>query len=208
MGDNEEVETPRGSPPEPHGWRKVTRRAKSRDERSEGSEDVENLLDSSGLEDGSRYFKKWFDNTGDGIEPNPDDLEPDSARQSIRPETKKRKRLEKKPKKAHSKIKEPPAFPWGFGDQLSSVSRFGQDDIRETNTGVPLQAATGLDKRNVPSGVHFNRSKGGKKKKTTRRHSTRSESRDGHTTRGSGDPESEKSASSGSTESTTRPPVK
>ena len=182
--EEEQLGTPRGSPPSPHGWRKVARRVKSRDERSDGSKDVEDLLDSPGSEDGSKYFKEWFNNTPDGVELDSDDIKSGSgsARQSIRPETKKRKRREKKTRR---KIKEPPGLPRGFGEQLSSVSRFGRDDTRRNEAVAPTPVALRLDKRNVPLGVHFNRTKGNKK-----------------------GPESDKSSSSSSAGSTPLPPVK
>jgi len=209
--EEEEVGTPHGSPPVPHRWQKVTRKVKSRDERSEGSKDVEDLLDNSGSEDGSRYFKKWFDETQDGGEPTSDDVEPDDARQSIRPETKKRKRVEKKPKKAHHKVKQPPAFPRGFGDQLSSISRFGRDETRKTKAVPPTPAMLRLDKRNVPSGVHFNKAEGSKKKKNSRSRSKNShqdESEERRTTKETETPGSDKSTSSSSASSTPQPPVK
>ena len=211
QGTNEEIETPRGSPPLPHGWRRVTRKAKSRDERSEGSKDVEDLLESSGSDDGSRYFKKWFDETKDGNEPESDDDEPDSSRRSIRPETRKRKRIEKKRKKAQHKVKEPPAFPRGFGDQLSSISRFGRDDNRKAKAVPQTPIMLKPDERNVPSGVHFNRAEGNKKKRTRRsrsRHSHQNKSGDRRTTKETDSPESDKSSSSSSMGSTPQPPVK
>ena len=211
QGRDEGIGTPNSSHPLPHGWRKVTRKTKSRDERSEGSKDVEDLLDSSGSDDGSRYFKKWFNETKDGDEPEVDGDEPDRSRRSIRPDTKKRKRREKKPKKARPKAKEPPAFPRGFGDQLSSISRFGRDDNRRTEVVPPTPTIMKLDKRNVPSGVHFNRHERSKKKRNTRSRSKGSlqdGSRSRHTTKDTEDPESDKSTSSSSTGSTPLPPVK
>ena len=212
QGTDEEEEdgTPRGSPPVPHGWQRVTRKGKSRDERSEGSKDVEDLLVSSGSDEGSKYFKKWFDDNHDGIEPEPDDVEPDDIEpddvgQSLRPEKKKRKRQEKKPKKARGKVKEPPGIPRGFGDQLSSISRFGRDDTRKTEVVAPTPAVIRLDRQNIPSGVHFNRTQENKKKTNERsrsRHSRRDEYRDRRTM------DLNDSSSSGSTDSTPQPPVK
>ena len=158
--EGEEIGTPCGLPPDPRGWRKVTRKVKSWEERSEGSRDVEDLLANSGSDDGSRYIKKWFDKTKHDNGPDSDDAGPENTGRSLRTETKKRKRQEKKPKKAHGKIDEPPAFPRGFGDQLSSVSRFGRDDTRKTGAGAPTPVTAKLDRRNVPSGVHFNKAGG------------------------------------------------
>lgn len=172
--DVEEDRTPSGSLPVPHEWQTVTRKGRSHDERSEGSEDVETLLDNPGSED-SKYFGKRFNESQDGDEPRSDGVESDNGTRPTRPETKERTRQARGSKQARREVKDP-ARPRGFEDQLPSIGRIWRGNSRDTAAGVDAPALVTVrpDKQNVPSGVHFNSAEGSKKKKSDHSRSRRS----------------------------------
>ena len=106
------------------GWRKVNRRTRSHDNGSEGSEDVEHLLDDYDS-DGSKYFKKWFDENK-VEEPDP---EPESELEGVGPNTPRRtSRRRLKKSKQHGKRDwkgKQPIRPQGYDQFLLSISQAG-----------------------------------------------------------------------------------
>jgi hypothetical protein len=139
-------------------WRKVPRRKGSRGERSDGSEDVENLLDGSGSDNGNIYFPSSFNENGDaeGDEPEPaqlsevekvaNDPEPDNVPLI---DLNKVASKSKKDRKGKKPIQAP-----GFDKFMSSVGA-GSSRSRKSVKEAPKPTPVKPDKKNIPAGVHF-----------------------------------------------------
>ena len=158
--DNDEGVAHPGSPSVPNAWRKVTRMGRSRDERSDGSNDVENLLDNSETEDNSRYFQKWFGETQENGDSEPEDEAPEEAEWTSRSSSKRSKRRSKKKSKKSNRKDKEPVRPRGYDAFMSSISQIGRGGAQNPATENLSAAIAKPDKRDIPSGVHFNKVKG------------------------------------------------
>ncbi|KAF9785380.1 hypothetical protein BJ322DRAFT_1020915 [Thelephora terrestris] len=140
-------------------WKKVFHKSSKNDVGSDGSRDVENLLDRPDSRDGSKYFPKDFHESDEEEqdEPEPEHEESDfDAR--LKSELAKilKKRDKDKLKKKRRKGKEP-VRPKGFDTFMSSISQAGGSGARNPAAEALSSISVRHDERNVPSGVHFNR---------------------------------------------------
>ena len=67
------------------------------------------------------------------------------------------KRLIKKKVPKRSRKEEKPVRPRGFDALLSSISRAGRGESQDSTVMDPPKAIRKTDKRNIPSGLHFNK---------------------------------------------------
>ena len=142
-----------------HPWKKVFRKLSKNDDQSDGSKNVENLLERPDSRDGSMYFPKDFNGKG-GMEPEPeedssDDHLSDRAKVNTEREAlKKSRRSKKKSKKSSRKGKEP-IRPKGYDNFMSSISQAGSRNKQNPAVEALSSISVKHDRRNVPAGVHF-----------------------------------------------------
>ena len=142
-------------------WKKVFRKWLKGSEKSDNSRDIENLLDRLTSRDGSKYFPKEFYGSDKDEEPEPDEPESEPSldtqlrRQAVMMSGQSGKN---KPKK-NPKGKEPIHLE-GYDEFMSSINQAGAKHERNRAAEALGAISAKHDKRNVPSGVHFNRTKG------------------------------------------------
>ena len=126
--------------------------------------DVENLLDNSETEDNSRYFQKWFSETQENGDSEPEDEAPEEAEWMSHSLSKRSKRQSKKRlKKSNCKDKEL-VHPRGYDMFMSSISQIGRGGAQNPAMENLFVAIAKPDKQDIPLGVHFNKVKGTRKR--------------------------------------------
>ena len=117
-------------------------------------------MDNSETEDNSRYFQKWFGETKENGDLEPEDEAPEEAEWMSRSLSKRSKRRsKKKSKKSNCKDKEP-VCPRGYDAFMLSISQIGRGGAQNLATENLSVAIAKPDKWDIPSGVHFNKVKG------------------------------------------------
>ena len=142
-------------------WKKVFRKSSKGSEKSDDSRDVEDLLDRPTSRDGSKYFPKEFYGSDEDEEPEPDEpeSEPSLDTQLRRQAAMMSGRSGKNNPKKNPKGKQP-IRPEGYDEFMSSISQAGAKYERNRAAEALGAISAKHDRRNVPSGVHFNRTKG------------------------------------------------
>jgi hypothetical protein len=146
----------------------VFRKPPRSDDGSDSSQDVENILERRISRDGSRYFPKEFNNSDEDLDLENErdareeqELSKSSKGSKKSSELSKSSRKSKRSSKKRSKKKDrkgkAPVRPKGFDEFMSSISRAGTHGGRSRAAEAISSISTRHNERNVPSGVHFNR---------------------------------------------------